>query len=117
VVVDSIGFGHGSIGMCRRTWFAPSHHSAGNRRQQTFFCDEDYPSDLELMGQSCGAHKVEIWVHCLMPNHVHLIAVPQSADGLKRAIGEVHRGYTSMVNFGEMARASQAGAVRVLGTR
>ena len=28
--------------------------------------------------------------YCLMPNHVHLIAVPKSADGLRRAIGEVH---------------------------
>ena len=29
------------------------------------------------------AHDVEIWAYCLMPNHVHLIAVPQSADGLR----------------------------------
>src|ERR1035441_10066230 len=36
-----------------------------------------------------------------MPNHVRLIAVPQSADGLKRAIGEVHRRDTRMVNFRE----------------
>ena len=36
-----------------------------------------------------------------MPNHVHLIAVPHSADGLKRAIGEIHRRYTRMVNFRE----------------
>jgi putative transposase len=34
-----------------------------------------------------------------MPNHVHLIAVPQSADGLRLAIGEVHRRYTRMINF------------------
>jgi putative transposase len=34
-----------------------------------------------------------------MPNHVHLIAVPQSEDGLRRAIGEAHRRYTSHVNF------------------
>ena len=34
-------------------------------------------------------------------NHVHLIAVPGSADGLRRAIGEVHRRYTRMVNFRE----------------
>jgi hypothetical protein len=33
--------------------------------------------------------------------HVHLIAVPQSADGLRRVIGEVHRRYTRMVNFRE----------------
>jgi putative transposase len=73
----------------------------GNRGQQTFFCDEDYQSYLELMAQWCGAHQVEIWSYCLMPNHVHLIAVPQSADGLRRAIGEVHRRYTRMVNFRE----------------
>src|SRR3974377_1045463 len=79
------------------------HHitQRGNRRQQTFFCDEDYRSYLELVGQQCGAHQVEIWAYCLMPNHVHLIAVPQSADGLRRAIGEAHRRYTRMVNFRE----------------
>jgi putative transposase len=36
-----------------------------------------------------------------MPNHVHLIAVPHTADGLRRVIGEVHRRYTRMVNFRE----------------
>jgi REP-associated tyrosine transposase len=34
-----------------------------------------------------------------MPNRVRLTAVPQSADGRKRAIGEVHRRDTRMVNF------------------
>jgi putative transposase len=53
------------------------------------------------MAEWCGAHQVEIWAYCLMPNHVHLIAVPHSADGLRRAIGEVHRRYTRMVNFRE----------------
>ena len=79
------------------------HHitQRGNRRQQTFFCDEDYEYYLELMGQWCAVHQVEIWAYCLMPNHVHLIAVPQSADGLRLAVGEVHRRYTRMVNFRE----------------
>jgi len=36
-----------------------------------------------------------------MPNHVHLIAVPQNEDSLRRAIGEVHRRYTLMVNTRE----------------
>jgi putative transposase len=79
------------------------HHitQRGNRRQQTFFCDEDYQAYLDLMAEWCSAHSVEILAYCLMPNHVHLIAVPQSADGLARAIGEVHRRYTRMVNFRE----------------
>ena len=79
------------------------HHitQRGNRRQQTFFCDEDDQGYLKLTGEWCGFHQVEIWAHCLMPNHVHLIAVPQSADGLGRAIGEAHRRYTRLVNFRE----------------
>jgi putative transposase len=36
-----------------------------------------------------------------MPNHVHLIAVPESQDGLRRAIGEAHRRYTRRINFRE----------------
>jgi putative transposase len=82
------------------------HHVTqwGNRRQQTFFCDEDYECYLELMVRFCRAEHVEIWAYCLMPNHVHSIAVPQSADGLRRAIGEAHRRYTRMVNFREAWR-------------
>ena len=79
------------------------HHvtQRGNRRQTTFFCEEDYAAYLELMSQWCGERGVEIWAYCLMPNHVHLIAVPKRADGLRRAIGESHRRYTRRVNFRE----------------
>ena len=58
----------------------------------------------EIDGAIVQPHQVEIWAYCLMPNHVHLIAVPQSADGLRRAIGEAHRRYTRMVNFRERWR-------------
>ena len=33
-----------------------------------------------------------------MPNHTHLIAVPQSEEALRRAIGEAHREYTREIN-------------------
>src|SRR5271165_4795899 len=58
------------------------HHitQRGNRRQQTFFGEEDYQHYLELMSRFCRAEQVAIWTHCLMPNHVHLIVVPQSAE-------------------------------------
>jgi len=79
------------------------HHvtQRGNRRQQTFFCDDDYRAYLELMAQWCSRCAVEIWAYCLMPNHVHLIAVPESKDGLRSAIGEAHRRYTRRINFRE----------------
>ncbi len=72
------------------------HHivQRGSRRQRTFFCDDDYQTYGELMAEWCGAHRVEIWACCLMPNHVQRIAVPQSPDGLSRAIGKARRRYT-----------------------
>ena len=77
------------------------HHitQRGNRRQQTFFNDDDYQADIELMSHWCREHAVDIWGYCLMPNHVHLIAVPSDEDGLRHAIGEAHRRYTRHVNF------------------
>jgi hypothetical protein len=37
-----------------------------------------------------------------MLNHVRLIAVPQSADGLRHAISDVHRRYMRLVSFGAL---------------
>nr|WP_282753520.1 transposase [Desulfuromonas thiophila] len=53
------------------------------------------------MAQWCRHYNVAVWAWCLMPNHVHLIAVPQAPEGLPRAIGEAHRRYTRHVNFRE----------------
>ena len=49
---------------------------------ETFFCDEDYQEYLSLLGHWCGEFDVRIWSYCLMPNPVHLILVPQTAEGL-----------------------------------
>ncbi len=46
------------------------HHVThrGNRRQQTFFGEEDYQHYLELISRFCRAEQVAIWAYCLMPN-------------------------------------------------
>ncbi len=77
------------------------HHvtQRGNRRQRAFFCDGDYQAYLELMAEWCSHRGVEVWAYCLMPNHVHLIVVPDSEDGLRRGIGEANRRYTRRVNL------------------
>src|SRR5438128_3890006 len=77
-----------------------AHHvtQRGNRRQQTFFCFDDYLEYLSLMAEWSARHRVEIWAYCLMPNHSHLITVPETEDGLRRAIAEAHRRYTRRVN-------------------
>ena len=76
------------------------HHvtQRGNRRMETFFRGEDYQAYLGLMAEWCRKCDVAIWAYCLMPNHVHLIAVPESEEGLRLAIGEAHRRYSAMIN-------------------
>ena len=76
------------------------HHivQRGNRGLPVFFCDDDYRYYMEVMRKWCDKHSITILAYCLMTNHVHLIAVPETEDGLRRAIGEAHRRYTVRVN-------------------
>jgi putative transposase len=66
-----------------------------------FFCDDDYQAYTELMADWCGQCEVRVLSYCLMPNHVHLILVPSTEEGLARTVGEAHRRYTRRVNFRE----------------
>jgi len=75
------------------------HHiiQRGNRKQDVFFCDDDYRIYLSLLKEKCEGSKTDILAYCLMANHVHLILRPQNEDGL-RMIGESHRLYTRYIN-------------------
>ncbi len=64
----------------------------------TFFNDDDYKTYLALLTEWCATAGTEIWAYCLMPNHVHLVLLPSSADGLRGALSETHRRYTRHVN-------------------
>lgn len=74
------------------------HHvtQRGNGRQQTFFCDDDYAAYRDLLTTHCAAHGVAVWSWVLMPNHVHLILVPEQVDGLRAALAKVHRAYAAL---------------------
>lgn len=77
-----------------------AHHitQRGNRRQDVFFGEENYLAYVHLVAEYCREYGVEIWAWCLMPNHIHLIAVPSSEDGLHKVFGESHRRYTGFIN-------------------
>ncbi len=79
------------------------HHvtQRGNRRQQTFFGDEDYIAYRSFLAEGCRSAGVEVWGYCMMPNHVHLILTPADPDGLRAALGEAHRRYSRRVNLRE----------------
>jgi len=80
-----------------------AHHitQRGNRRQPIFFSDDDRRAYLALLRQGCEKAEVRCLAWCLMNNHVHLILIPEHADGLRAALGEAHRRYTSHINARE----------------
>jgi putative transposase len=77
-----------------------AHHvtQRGNGRQQVFFSDTDRALYLRLLRDASAAARVTCLAFCLMPNHVHLILVPSSHDGLRRCLAAVHRAYAARMN-------------------
>ena len=81
---------------CARNIFIDiPHHLTqwGNYRQPVFFTDDDYLSYLELLWQYSLLYRLEIWTYCLMPNHMHLIAVPHTEASCAHTLGVGHMRY------------------------
>jgi putative transposase len=68
---------------------------------KTFFNNTDYQAYLDLLADAKDDAGVEVWAYCLMPNHVHLVVVPEFQDSLSRLFSKVHRSYTRRINFRE----------------
>ena len=79
------------------------HHvtQRGNRRQRVFFRETDYRAYKTILARYCKRERVDVWAYCLMPNHVHLILVPQTVYALRRALSETHRRYSHVINTRE----------------
>ncbi len=76
------------------------HHitQRGNNRATVFFDDEDRNTYLKLLAGYSQKHHFEIWAYCLMDNHVHLLAVPETETALARGIGLTNQVYTQYLN-------------------
>lgn len=68
---------------------------------KTFFRKEDYQYYLELLSEHKKDVGIDCWAYCLMPNHVHLVLVPEFRDSLSRLFRLVHREYSRYINFRE----------------
>lgn len=80
-----------------------AHHvtQRGNGRQQTFSSDADYGAYRDLLAEHCAANGVAVWSWVLMPNHVHLVLVPEHFDALRAALSKVHRAYAGRIHARE----------------
>jgi REP-associated tyrosine transposase len=69
--------------------------------------DADRIAYLELLRQHSELHRLSLLGYCLMSNHVHLIAVPRTAEALAQTLKHTHGRYASYWN----ARRSSTGHV------
>ncbi|MGH7800863.1 MAG: transposase [Thermodesulfobacteriota bacterium] len=76
------------------------HHitQRGNRREDVFFTDQDRTEYLFWLKEYCDKNKVDILAYCLMTNHIHIVAVPNTEDGLHRVLRPLHTRYAQKVN-------------------
>lgn len=84
----------------RFVWPGVPHHltQRGNRRARVFFSDVDYRTYLKWLREYAAGHGVEILAYCLMPNHVHLIVVPDGKDSLHQTFRRLHMRYAQNLN-------------------
>jgi putative transposase len=77
------------------------HHvtQRGNRKEKVFFESGDHARYLAFLKEGAEKSGTSIWAYCLMPNHVHIIAVPSHADGLRSMFADAHRRYTNYINW------------------
>ncbi|MGH8455353.1 MAG: transposase [Stenotrophobium sp.] len=76
------------------------HHviQRGNNRQATFHDTADYEMLLGLLADYARREKVAIHSYALMTNHFHLLATPETQDGLPKMMQAVGRRYVQYFN-------------------
>jgi len=76
------------------------HHivQRGNNRQDVFFVDADREAYLSILKEQSEKYGLDVLGWCLMTNHVHLVARPQSEDSLALAVSRTDYIYTQTIN-------------------
>jgi putative transposase len=77
-----------------------AHHitQRGNRKQALFFSDEDYRAYCQILALALTRQNVRCLAWCLMPNHIHLMLVPATADSLRATLSSAHTAYAQRIN-------------------
>ena len=76
------------------------HHvvQRGNNRQTVFFDAQDKKYYLELLQKYSAECGCKINAYCLMPNHIHILMVPQKDNSLAKTMQKLSLRYTQHIN-------------------
>jgi putative transposase len=77
-----------------------AHHvtQRGNRQQAIFFSDDDRQAYLRILSAALKRFDTKCLAWCLMDNHVHLMLIPTTADGLRGPLSSAHTTYAQAIN-------------------
>jgi len=76
------------------------HHitQRGNYQQVVFDSEVDYKQYCEWINEYTNEYNLDILAYCLMPNHVHFIAIPHAEDALAKTFNTAHMRYSHYLN-------------------
>jgi putative transposase len=56
----------------------------GNGRQKIFHKNKDYEAFINVIKEAKGRYPVRVFGYCLMPNHLHMVVMPEHGKELSR---------------------------------
>lgn len=70
----------------------------GNFRERVFARDSDYSFFLDLLGKYAGEYRNRVVGYCLMPNHYHLVVIPELEKGISEMMHALNSKFARTVN-------------------
>jgi putative transposase len=70
----------------------------GNNREACFIEPENYETYLELWKEAVRRYGVKVHAYCLMTNHIHFLATPETETGLSNTSRVVGSRYAQYIN-------------------
>ena len=69
----------------------------------SYFVDttRDYLLYLDLLKNNCAEERLSIWAYCLMPNHIHLIVMPERETAMAQAMARINADFARYHNLRE----------------
>jgi putative transposase len=76
------------------------HHitQRGNARQDVFITEALRSAYLELLSEHAAANRLRILSYCLMTNHVHIVALPETDRSMANAFRQAHGRFSQYWN-------------------
>ena len=70
----------------------------GRRHEEIYIDKADYIAFIELLHEVSEVFNVCIAAYCLMPNHVHFVAIPENKNSLAKTFNACHMRYAHYFN-------------------